>query len=54
MIKWNCKYSKTISGHCEQQRTRGSDYCYYHDKVITKLIEADEENALREMPTITV
>ena len=53
MRNWNCTYTRTISGSCDQQKSRGREQCYYHVKVVDKLIEADEESALREMPTIS-
>lgn len=54
MSNWNCTYSKTVSGNCDQAKTCSSDYCYYHDKVVEGHIEADEENALRDMPAIVL
>lgn len=51
-FKMYCIYDKTVAGHCAQTKTRGSVYCYYHNKVINKLIEVDERASVLALPTM--
>jgi hypothetical protein len=53
MANWSCEYTKTLNGRCEQQKSAVSNFCYYHHKVMSEYIEADEEMSLREMPTLS-
>jgi len=53
MEVWQCEYTRTVRGDCEQQKARGDRYCYYHQKVTNGLIEADETASLYDMPTIS-
>jgi len=51
---WQCTYSRTHSGFCEQEKSRGREVCYYHSKVVDGLIEADEAAAILDTPTISL
>ena len=51
---WQCEYSKTYSGFCEQEKTAGRSQCYYHAKVVDDLITADEAAAILDTPTISL
>lgn len=54
MESWQCTYTKTYNGACDQPQERGSDKCYYHNKVANGLIDTDEQTVMREMPTIAL
>jgi hypothetical protein len=51
---WVCSYTKTFNGSCDQPKARGESMCYYHLKVEQGLIETDEENVMRDMPSIVL
>lgn len=46
-----CDYSKTVAGSCPQPARPGKDKCYYHLKVEAGLINAAEDEIMRDMPT---
>lgn len=43
----NCTFSKTYTGTCDQRSVDSSEYCYYHNKVISGLIESDPILSMR-------
>ncbi|MCA1799871.1 MAG: hypothetical protein LC650_01070 [Actinobacteria bacterium] len=50
---WQCTYTKTLRGVCDQQKSLGAEYCFYHEKVMAKLVtDVDEESVIKNMPTI--
>lgn len=52
-MSWNCEYTKTLSGTCDQQKSPGGKYCFYHTKVDKGYItDVDEQAVIRDMPTI--
>jgi hypothetical protein len=41
-MKKTCLYTKTYTGSCDQGVYSGTDYCYYHTKVASGLIETSD------------
>ena len=49
MVK--CEYRKTVSGSCNQWSYNGI-LCYYHVKVNSGLIDADEQEVFYDLPNM--
>ena len=54
MHSWQCEYTKTYTGLCEQQKESGKSVCYFHAKVLEGLLESDPNSVMMEMATITL